>query len=234
MKQEYFPIVPFNPALNAAQSAFMVINQKREQGKSLPEHPYAKYFFKTYFGSSTPTSNQLRKLGCHIGRDLFTKRLYVEAFDGLISSDGRVCPYPLGELDVKKIYPWLIHARENRVEQRIVMRVEAETRATNKAVLRHEIANEAINGSYVDKVVLALNTCRTPEDLTSWWNRMCANWEPANERRDLKDAIIQLGSRLLNDDQLIDLKHPEWFYPGDTSKTVYYYQSLKDILSGNN
>lgn len=230
MQLKYYPIVPFNPVLSAAQASFIAINDKREKGVSLPEHPYAKHFFKTYFGTSTPNSNQMRMLGCHIGREMFSKKQYVEAYDALIASDGRAYPFPLTQLDVKLIYPWVHHAQKNRAVQRQDMRMEAETRATEKVLHLDTTTKEQTESQYVGAAVDKLNQCRTVDDLTQWWERYCASWEPANSRRDLKNAILKIGYELLPKERHADLAHPEWYYSGDTNKTVYYFMGLTDLL----
>lgn len=116
---QHFPIVPYDPFIAAVAFANRYVLEKKRLGKSLPEHPYAKAFFKGLTGESQISAKQIQKLiPEYKPRGYGSKESILSALDICIMSNGGSYPMPLSTWVRDRLFPEARHRQNQRWQHR--------------------------------------------------------------------------------------------------------------------
>ncbi|MBV7300219.1 plasmid SOS inhibition protein A [Enterovibrio paralichthyis] len=139
-----YPIVPFEPMVNAAQQAIIAVSA----GKfARSKRPYAAAFFKALDGTSKPSPYTLIRIGyTKSSTERYypaPKQKYIDALDILIRTEGRRVVKPLDSFLAKTLFPYAIHRLEERRTQSYQLEWNAKFKARDKQKCRDDAARQA-------------------------------------------------------------------------------------------
>lgn len=130
--------IPYHAAQQAMALAMAEVLERKANQKRIGEFPYARAFFRYYFGTSKPTKAKL----CHfsINPDHTIPQL-TEMLDELIESNGQYS----GRLDlgfVVTLFPSLAFSSDSRFHNRFFMDRERDSKIEDKKRQEHNVLLE--------------------------------------------------------------------------------------------
>ncbi|MCA7161092.1 plasmid SOS inhibition protein A, partial [Escherichia coli] len=100
-------LIPLSAEQQAAMQAVAVTEQRRRQGCTLAEYPYAGAFFRYLNGSRRISLNDLRFFAPALTKEVFhgNRHHWLSAVDLLIESSGEICVLPLPSDAGHRLFP---------------------------------------------------------------------------------------------------------------------------------
>ncbi|WP_323612666.1 plasmid SOS inhibition protein A [Pectobacterium versatile] len=160
-------LVTLSPERQAALAAIVEVERRQAAGKRLSDYPYAHAYFRILTGTSRPRSADMYKTGYFsLGMPNSSIKRATEAFDVLLSSDGRYCPLPLDRSIQLLLFPEVVFKGKQRVEERWQLGWNKKDRLAAKQRLQHEVKRRNL----FDSAVIDLNF-QTPATISAWEKR---------------------------------------------------------------
>lgn len=162
-------LVTLHPARQAALQAITEVENRREEGRRLPELPYVRTFLRLLTGCgrlNTEVARRIPGLGWEPKNRRVTLKQVEQALDVLLSSHGECCPLPLPDDMQGYFFPERAHSRTARQQHhtdiRVARRMRREARRIEQDWLHHQ--------NLLARAVTELNFC-SPETVEAWYRR---------------------------------------------------------------
>jgi PsiA protein len=196
MIPNHLALVAVNHFQAAVIQAIVSVETKREAGRKLPSHPYAKALFRTLNeGRTVITAADIWRIDTGYdpkNRQSSTKQHYIEAIDSLIATQGDLCPLPLSDSIVTTFFPETRHRQQERRLRRWDVKFQRKANQQEKAVQQKrrryqtQVAQAEIDLAFT-----------TPSELSAWYMRQA---KKGIYDDDLIEMVQAWGLRFVNID----------------------------------
>jgi hypothetical protein len=196
MIPNHLALVAVNNFQAAVIQAIISVETRREAGRKLPSHPYAKALFRTLNeGRTVITAADIWRIDTGYdpkNRQSSTKQHYIEAIDSLIATQGDLCPLPLSDSIVTTFFPETRHRQQERRLRRWDVKFQRKANQQEKAVQQKrrryqtQVAQAEIDLAFT-----------TPSEVSAWYMRQA---KKGIYDDDLIEMVQAWGLRFVNID----------------------------------
>ncbi|MEA9392674.1 plasmid SOS inhibition protein A [Acerihabitans sp. TG2] len=223
MIPNHLAVVPVNLYQQAAIHAMVLVEQKKEQGKSVAQFPFAKAFFRVLNeGRSQVKANDIRLIASNYDpreRHKPSINCYIAALDELIESNGQHCPLPLPYDTGELLFPSYGLFCRNRRHRKGDLDIERQSRRrTREEQQKHRRYQNRLAQAEIELAFV------TPTTIGSWY----AYWQRQDIYiEDLSESVMAWCERFpcLVERSLDDLQgNALW-------RILYEIQFIRDELT---